>query len=142
MEAEGAEFLVCGLLMIEGIPSYKAYTGTAGYDILASHPVKGKVARIQVKSRWASNHGFGFPLKNADSDFVVFVALNRGKHQKGEILRDGKSAPEFWIFPTDVVLKARREDEWRKVQMRGIENLEHYKDNWAQIATFLKADEA
>ncbi|TRW98354.1 hypothetical protein FNJ84_06135 [Paracoccus sp. M683] len=142
LESEGAEFLVCGLLMIEGIPSYKAYTNTAGYDILASHPTRGRVARIQVKSRWASNHGFGFPLKNADSDFVVFVALNRGTRNKSQSSDARKGVPEFYVFPTPIVLAARREDDWKKVQMRRIERLASYRDNWKLVADFLDADES
>jgi hypothetical protein len=78
LEAEGAEFLVLGLLLIEGIEAHKSYTRHPGYDVLAMNPAKDRVCRIQVKSRWATDWGGGFPIKNFDCDFVVLVALNRG----------------------------------------------------------------
>ena len=54
LESEGAEFMVLGMLLIEGIHCFKAYTNFAGYDLVAANPASGKTARIQVKSRWAT----------------------------------------------------------------------------------------
>jgi hypothetical protein len=51
LEAAGAEFLVLGRLLIEGIPAFKSYTNTKGYDIIAANAYKNLSARIQVKSR-------------------------------------------------------------------------------------------
>lgn len=78
LESEGAEFLVLGLLLVEGVSAYKAYINFPGYDLTAVNPNTKKVARIQVKSRWATDYDTSFPLKNLDCDFVVHVALNRG----------------------------------------------------------------
>jgi hypothetical protein len=50
LESEGAEFIVLGLLLIEGIHCFKAYTNFAGYDLTAVNPTSGKSARIQVKN--------------------------------------------------------------------------------------------
>ena len=63
LESEGAEFLVLGLLLIEGIASYKAYINFPGYDLTAVNPETKRVARIQVKSRWATDYDTSFPLK-------------------------------------------------------------------------------
>ena len=51
LEAEGAEFLVLGMLLVEGVHAFKAYTNFAGYDLVALDPGTGRSARIQVKSR-------------------------------------------------------------------------------------------
>ena len=78
LESEGAEFLVLGNLLIVGISCFKAYVNFPGYDLVAVNPDKSKTARIQVKSRWATNYDKSFPIKNFECDFVVHVALNRG----------------------------------------------------------------
>jgi len=49
LEAEGAEFMVLGMLLVEGIHCFKAYTNFAGYDLVALNPQTKKQARIQVK---------------------------------------------------------------------------------------------
>ena len=38
LESEGAEFLVLGNLLIEGILSYKAYHNFKSYDLVAVNP--------------------------------------------------------------------------------------------------------
>ena len=78
LEAAGAEFLVLGCLLIEGVACYKAYINFPGYDLTAVNPETKKVARIQVKSRWATDYDRSFPIKSFECDFVVHVALNRG----------------------------------------------------------------
>jgi len=65
LETEGAEFLVLGQLLIEGIPAYKTYTNLRGYDLVAIWPETNRVARIQVKSRWATTAPH-FLIKNVD----------------------------------------------------------------------------
>ncbi|MFN2366285.1 MAG: hypothetical protein ABR523_07480, partial [Desulfurivibrionaceae bacterium] len=77
LEAEGAEFLVLGRLLLEGIPTFKAYINYPGYDLSAVNADKNISAKIQVKSRYRTNWD-GFIIKNLDSDFVVLVTLNRG----------------------------------------------------------------
>lgn len=135
LEAEGAEFLVCAHLLIEGIPTYKTYTQMPGYDLVAVNPERGTSARIQVKSRWASDSDQGFPMKNSDADFVVMVLLNRGnRFGKREVSR---AAPELFVFPMSIALSARRNDGWNKVMSKKIENREVYRENWELIRDFL-----
>ena len=55
LESEGAEFLVLGNLLIEGISCYKSYINFPGYDLVAVTPDRSKTARIQMKSRWATS---------------------------------------------------------------------------------------
>lgn len=100
LEAEGAEFLVLGLLLIEKITCFKAYTNFAGYDLVAVNTESDKTARIQVKSRWASNSS-QLLIKNFDCDFVVYVRLNRGMRNNDLT----KSDPEFYFLPVEVVKK-------------------------------------
>jgi hypothetical protein len=77
LESQGAEFLVLGQLLIEGIPAYKTYTNLRGYGLVATWPETNRVARIQVKSRWATTAPH-FLIKNVDEcDFVALVRLNR-----------------------------------------------------------------
>jgi hypothetical protein len=63
LEAAGAEFLVLGLLLVEGIQASKAYTNFPGYDLVAVNPDRGLSCRIQVRSRWATDFDGGFPIK-------------------------------------------------------------------------------
>ena len=139
LESEGAEFLVLGLLLVEGISTYKAYINFPGYDLTAVNPDTKKVARIQVKSRWATDYDTSFPLKSLDCDFVVHVALNRGYRfgKKNNIKDNGIKPPTFYIFPIDVIVKARKDEGWKKVQIKKVENLETYIDNWTLIKNYL-----
>lgn len=139
LESEGAEFLVLGLLLLEGISAYKAYINFPGYDLTAVNPETKKVARIQVKSRWATNYDKSFPLKNLDCDFVVHVALNRGYsfRKKTNNQDNGIKPPTFYIFPIDIIKKVRNEKGWNKVQIKRVENLESYIDNWQLIKNHL-----
>jgi len=139
LESEGAEFLVLGLLLIEGISAYKAYINFPGYDLTALNPDTKKVARIQVKSRWATDYDKSFPLKNLDCDFVVHVALNRGyRFSKSENKKDnGVKAPTFYVFPIATLAKIRDTKSWNKVQINKVENVEWYIDNWRLIKDYL-----
>lgn len=139
LESEGAEFLVLGLLLIEGISAYKAYINFPGYDLTAINPETRGVARIQVKSRWATDYDNSFPLKNLDCDFVVHVALNRGfrfskKNNKKDI---SIKPPTFYVFPVEVLKEIRRESGWKKVQIKKVADLENYIDNWKLVKEFL-----
>jgi hypothetical protein len=132
IESEGAEFLVLGQLLVAGIPTYKSYTNTPGYDLIATNPEHNSSARISVKSRWKTN-AEGFIIKNFDCDFVVITKLNRGsKDGRAEVL-----PPEFYILPVDVVRSAPRTADWGKVSFRGIPSLKHYRDAWHLIRDFL-----
>ena len=145
LESEGAEFLVLGHLLIEGISAYKAYINFPGYDLMAVNPETGRVARLQVKSRWATNYDRSFPIRNFNCDFVVHVALNRG-YAFGKRPTEGNDEtkpPEFYVFPVDVVEKAQSErSSWGKVSLGKIASvskcqIDGYKDNWESIRTFL-----
>lgn len=140
LESEGAEFLVLGLLLIEGISAYKAYINFPGYDLTAINPDTKRVARIQVKSRWATDYDNSFPLKNTDCDFVVHVAFNRGFRfrKKNNLKEVAIKPPTFYVFPVDVLKEIRNEKGWNKVQFRKVENLSNYIDNWKLIVEYLQ----
>lgn len=132
LEAEGAEFLVLGQLLLHKIASYKTYTNMPGYDIVATNPEFNKSAMIQVKSRWRTGAA-GFPIKNFDCDFVVVVLLNRGS-------KDGKKdvlPPKYYIFPVKIIESAPRSDNWGKVNLKKIPDYESYEDKWHLIEDFL-----
>lgn len=135
LESEGAEFLVLGRFLIHKIAAYKTYTNMPGYDLVATNPENNTSAKIQVKSRWATNSG-GFPIKNFNCDFVVVVLLNRGsKDGKKEVLE-----PEFFVIPVGVVKTVcRTETSWSKVLLKEIKNLEEYRSNWDLVRNFLSA---
>ncbi len=104
LESEGAEFLVLGNLLLEGISCFNAYTNFQGYDLVAVNPQTKRQARIQVKSRWATNYDRSFPIKNFDCEFVVHVALNRGYRSRsvatGVSLRVTSAVPICpWLRP-------------------------------------------
>ncbi|MBU4273034.1 MAG: hypothetical protein KKE86_05540 [Planctomycetes bacterium] len=135
LEAEGAEFLVLGQLLLQGISAYKTYNNMPGYDLVATNPDTNRSAKIQVKSRWRTGAPH-FLIKNFDDcDFVVAVRLNRGKKGGGGSMLP--QSPEFFVLPVEIVKKVRRQGPWSKVVFRDIEDLEKYKDNWSLIAEFL-----
>ena len=141
LESEGAEFLVLGNLLIEGVSCYKAYVNFPGYDLTAVNPETKRVARIQVKSRWATNYDRSFLIKNFDCDFVVHVALNRG-YAFGKIASNedtGIMQPEYYVFPVSVVRCARSaRSSWGKVHIRKIPEFEKYRNSWSLVRKFLE----
>jgi hypothetical protein len=140
LESEGAEFLVLGQLLIEGVPTYKAYTRNRGYDLVATNPEKNRAARIQVKSRWATDFDGGFIISNTDQcDFVVFVALNRGyRFGKKHLAEVAKREPVYYVFPVDIVREALYEkSSWGKAFLRLVPNVAIYERNWSLIQDFL-----
>ncbi len=142
LESTGAEFLVLGHLLIEGIPAYQAYDNNPGYDVIAVAPTKNRSARIQVKSRWATDFDGGFLIKNFDCDFVVLVTLNRGyrygKAKAGQSAAEGKRPPDIYIFPVGIVKNAVYEkSKWGKAFLRLVEGVEQYKGNWSLVVEFL-----
>lgn len=133
LEAEGAEFLVLGNLLMRGIPAYKTYTNMPGYDVIAVNPAANLSARIQVKSRWRSGAD-GFIIRNFDADFVVVALLNRGS-------RDGRkdsAASAFYVLPIAVVADAPRTGGWGKVAMSRIPDLPLYREAWYLVQGFLQ----
>jgi hypothetical protein len=139
LESEGAEFLVLGHLLVEGIACYKSYVNYPGFDLYAVNYKTGKSARIQVKSRWATDYDKSFPIKNFDCDFVVHVALNRGiRFRKTKKASETIKTIEFFVFPTAVVQAVQDpKSKWGKVTITKITNWESYKDDWTIISKFL-----
>jgi hypothetical protein len=145
LEAAGAEFLVLGNLLIEGIQAFKAYANFPGYDIVATNPEHNRSCRIQVKSRWATDFNRGFPIRNFDCDFVVLVALNRGyRYRRKPTSADmGKRVPQCYIFPTAIVRAAQRPtSKLGIVPLGNIADLDHYRDNWELVKAFLQVETA
>jgi hypothetical protein len=132
LESEGAEFLVLGNLLMQGIPAYKTYTNMAGYDIVATNPDKHLLAKIQVKSRWRTK-ARGFIINNFDCDFVIVVKINRGS-QDG---LDEIFPPEYYIFPVAFVKSLPHTESWGNVTFRNVPEIETYKDRWNLITEFL-----
>jgi hypothetical protein len=132
LESEGAEFLVLGNLLLNGIPSYKAYINMPGYDLIATNPEKNTSVKIQVKSRYQTNWD-GFIIKNFESDFVVLVALNRGKPQNN-YAPENIQLPEFYVMPIDFIKKIRDKDnKWGKITKSRMNGFKEYLDKWDLI---------
>jgi hypothetical protein len=138
LESTGAEFLVLGNLLIEGISAYKAYQNFPCYDLVGVNPENNTSVKIQVKSRFRTDWD-GFIIKNFDCDFVVFVTLNRGykvPKKSGEV---GRKAPEYYVFPIKYVKKIRDlNNKWGKIQRNKMVGYEKFKDQWELINVFLK----
>ena len=143
LESAGAEFLVLGSLLIEGIEAHKLYTNFPGYDIIAVNPRGYKNCRIQVKSRWATDFDGGFPIRNFDCDFVVFVALNRAyRYRRKRTNEDtGRREPQFYVFPVEVVREAQDPaSKWGKVFLKHMEKPDRYVSEWEAIKEFLELE--
>jgi hypothetical protein len=135
LESEGAEFLVLGNLLLNGILAYKTYTNMPGYDLVATNPEKKTSVMIQVKSRYKTDWN-GFIINNFDSDFVVFVTLNRGysKNRKKYNNETGIKNPNFYVFPIEYVLRIRdKENGWGKITKSRMINFEQYENKWELI---------
>jgi len=138
LESEGAEFLVLGQLLIEGIASYKTYQNFAGYDIVSTNPDKGKSIRIQVKSRYTSSWD-GFIINNFDCDFIVLVALNRGFKTIKKNGDHGIRQPDYYIFPISYILQIKdKNNTWGKIPKGKMENYQHYLNRWDLIKKKLR----
>ncbi len=137
LEAEGAEFLVLGNLLINKISAYKAYVNFPGYDLIATNAESNTSVRIQVKSRYQTNWD-GFIIKNYDCDFVVLVTLNRGYPKKKSNRVDGIKEPDFYIMPISYVKEVRDpNNSWGKIVKSRLVNLDNYKDDWKSIEKHL-----
>lgn len=137
LESEGAEFLVLGNLLLNGIPSYKTYTNMPGYDIVATNPENNTSVKIQVKSRYQTNWD-GFIIKNLESDFVVLVTLNRGYSKKRKNKEDGIKDPDFYVFPIEYVKSIRDEkNTWGKITKSAMTNFSKYANKWDLIISKL-----
>ena len=139
--ATGAEYLVMGYLMRRNILTYKAPPGNEGYDLICIHPdprhtpKRGQKAqvRVQVKSRYATNSGRGFPLKEvsiAAFDFLIAAFLNIGKFGGRYNGLEGGRNVEFYTVPADVIRTLHEPTStWQKVRLWRLGNdLEQYRD--------------
>ena len=147
LESAGAEFLVLGNLLVEGIEAHKLYTNFPSYDVIAVNPQTNKNCRIQVKSRRTTDFDGGFPIKNFECDFVVFVALNCGYRYRRKVTAQdsGRREPKFYVFPVEVVRKAhdahktqKPGDKWGKVFLKYIDVPDQYLSDWRAIKEFLE----
>jgi hypothetical protein len=136
--AHGAEFLVQGYLMRRNILTYKAPPNNEGYDLICIHPDPRKVTkqiRVQVKSRFATNSGLGFPVhaKSFDAfDFLIAAFLNIGYFGRGRRTREGQSEPVFYTLPVQFIRKHHRpSDSWPSIRLRDLDETERekYKDD-------------
>ena len=135
LESEGAEFMVLGNLLIEGIPAYKSYSNLADYDLIAVNPERNRSARIQVKSRWTTSAtGFILGNKALDCDFLVIAKLNRGSKDGRAKIRD----PEFFVVPAKVIARIPRLGGWGKLKFGQIPDLKSYGSRWDLIRRFLR----
>ena len=150
LRSEGAEFLVLANLLIRDIQATKAYSNFPGWDVLAVNPKTGKQARIQVKSRWATDSG-NFLVQNFECDFVVLVYLNRGynfgKRGRSE---SGIKDPQYWIFPTKYLLEFSKMGKssgslGKSISFRKNKMLDgggKFESSWEQISDFIENKKA
>jgi hypothetical protein len=140
LESGGAEFLVLGQLLIEGIPAYETYTNLRGYDLIATWPETKRVARIQVKSRWATTAP-NFLIRDVEEcDFVVLVRLNRGTPSWSTAKRVlVPTDPEYYVLTANEAknLIASRGTGWDKIWWRK-DDFEPHRRNWSIVRGFLR----
>lgn len=127
--SHGAEFLVQGYLMRRNILTYKAPPNNEGYDLICIHPDPRRVTkqiRIQVKSRYASDCGRGFPVKEKTFtafDFLIVVFLNIGNYmgKKGQGCLPGRREPEFYTLPVSFIREHHdKSSSWEKVNLASL----------------------
>ncbi len=132
LESESAEFFVLATLLLHKIPSFKNYTKHSDYDVIATNLENNKLAKIQVKSRYRKGAN-GFPIKNFNSDFVVYCRLNRS------LTDDSHEDPEYWVFPTKLVQdNISSSSTWQKFYLKQIPDLDKYYMNWSLIKKYLR----
>lgn len=138
LEAEAAEFLVLGHLLLEKISAFKAYANYPGYDLIATNAERNTSRKIQVKSRYRTDWD-GFIIGNLDCDFVVFVALNRGYARPKRNGDTGIEPPDFYVLPVEYVKKVRDpKNSWGKINRSRLAEIKQYKDKWSAIHDSLR----
>jgi hypothetical protein len=137
LEAEAAEFLVLGHLLLSRISAFKAYSNFPGYDLIATNADNNSSARLQVKSRYRTDWD-GFIINNRNCDFVIFVALNRGY---GTLKKNGDSGimpPDYYVLPITWVESVRDPaNAWGKIIKKRLAGISAYKDRWDLISAHL-----
>jgi hypothetical protein len=137
LEADAAEFLVLGHLLLNRISAFKAYANFPGYDLIATNADNNSSARLQVKSRYRTDWD-GFIIKNLNCDFVIFVALNRGYGTPKKNGDRGIAPPEFYVLPRARVDRVRDPDNaWGKIVKKRLTGIETFKDRWDLISDYL-----
>ena len=133
--SHGAEFLVQGYLMRRNILTYKAPPNNEGYDLICIHPdprlKKTRQIRVQVKSRYATDSGKSFPVKEktfAAFDFLIAAFLNIGYFTRGRVCVDGIREPEFYTFPVSFIQQNHNNtSSWEKFLLAGLD-IDSYKN--------------
>jgi hypothetical protein len=139
LESEGAEFLVLGQLLIEGIPAYKTYTNLRGYDLVATWPETNRSDRIQVKSRWATDAN-AFLIKKIECDFLVLVRLNRAyKYSSAAKRALAAEDPEYYILSAQDARALITVGGWSKI-VWDKEKFKPHRRRWTIIRDFLKTE--
>ena len=137
----GAEHLVMGHLMRRNILAYEAPPRNEGYDLICIHPdprhkrKRGKKAqvRVQVKSRYATDCGRAFPVKEVSLDafdFLIVAFLNIGRFSAGKDGSTGAAPVEFYTLPRSFVCEHHHKGKvWQRVRLRPLEaQIQKYKD--------------
>ena len=139
--AEGAECLAQGMLCRAVIPTFKAPTFRASYDLVAINPYNKKSATIQVKSRFQTDCDRGFTIQRVDADFFVAVFLNMGNWYARKP-NEGVCEPEFYVIPKNEVQK--RIDPTRKMPKLFIKEgnpaMLMFRNAWHLVEQFLDID--
>lgn len=150
--AASSEFLVMGHLMRRNILTYKAPQNNEGYDLICIHPDPRYIpelgqrsqVRVQVKSRYATDCGRGFPVKETSFDafdFLIVVFLNIGKFYGKNLGDSGEREIEFYTLPNGFIRdNHEKSSTWQKVRLRNVaDQIEIYKNElgFEQIANAL-----
>jgi hypothetical protein len=134
LEWQGAELLVLAYLLIEKIEAYKPYVNHPSYDLVALNTDPRRLARISVKSKWATNRAGFFSLPSLDCDFVVYVALNRGERHHKRLTKSVIRRPRILVLPIQVCAELRTESQ--KISIN-LDEFPQYEDAWNLISQFL-----
>jgi len=120
-----------GYLMRRNILAYKAPPNNEGYDLICIHPDPRRVTRqirVQVKSRLATDHGGGFPVKarTIDAfDYLIVAFLNVGYffgRARRHTAREGLREPDFYTLPASFIREHHdARSSWEKVMVRGLD---------------------
>jgi hypothetical protein len=131
-----------GYLMRGNILAYKAPPNNEGYDLICMHPKPRHraapdelpQARVQVKSRFATDCDRGFPVKEASLDafdFLIVAFLNIGKFTGKRDGTTGEQDPEFYTLSRDFIREHHdATSSWQKMKLRNLEaEIEPFKGN-------------